>query len=284
MRRQRKKTRVKAASPWLRRGVVALCVIVAVALAAALMLFTSPGRAFGRRLPVVSDIIRWVYGGPVMPRAHTYGIDISRYQGEIDWEKLRVIPYDPITRRQDRNAAGAEVNIGFIFAKASEGADHVDPNIDINREGARGLSIPFGAYHVLTMADAVAQAQNFIKTAKLQRGDLTPVIDVEDGILGGLETKAVRDKILGVAKRLEKEYGRKPIIYSSVKLLERLNDGDKLAGYAFWIARYQVKERPEGADIWQFTESGLVPGIRSMVDLNALYTDRFRLSDYALRK
>lgn len=284
MRQRRKKAHARAASPWLRRSVVALCAIVAVVVAASLVLFTSPGRALGRRLPVVSGIIRWMYGGPVMPEAHTYGIDVSRYQGEIDWEKLRVIPYDPITRRQDRNATGAEVNIGFIFAKASEGADHVDPNIDINREGARGLSIPFGAYHVLTMADARAQAQNFIKTAKLQRGDLTPVIDVEDGILGGLETKAVRNKILGVAKQLEKEYGRKPIIYSSVKLLEQLNDGEKLAGYAFWIARYQVKDRPERADIWQFTESGLVPGIRSMVDLNALYTDRFRLSDYVLRR
>lgn len=50
------------------------------------------------------------------------------------------------------------------------------------------------------------------------------------------------------------------------------------------VARYQVRERPERADIWQFTESRLVPGIGSMVDLNALYTDRFRLSDYVLRK
>lgn len=219
-----------------------------------------------------------------MPVAPTYGIDISRYQGEVDWEKLRAIPYDPITRRQDRGANGAEVNIGFIFAKASEGADHVDPNIDINREGARGLSIPFGAYHVLTMADAKKQAQNFIRTAKLRRGDLTPVIDVEDGILGSLDVKTVRNKILGVAKCLEREYGRKPIIYSSVKLLERLHDGGKLAGYAFWVARYQVKDRPKGADIWQFTESGLVPGIGATVDLNALYTDRYRLSDYVLSK
>ncbi len=263
-----------------RRIVVIALVVLLLALSAVLL---SPScRSFVRQLPLVSQVEHFLFGvDPVIPEADAYGLDISRYQGDIDWKSLRQIHFDPVTRRQLPSSNAAAVSISFIFAKASEGATHVDSTIKRNRVNVRKLSIPFGAYHVLTLANSKAQAANFISNAKLRKGDLVPVIDLEEDILGSYANNRVKDTLINVAKRLARRYGHKPIIYGSHKYINRIGLPE---GYPLWIARYRNGKCPQNADIWQFTDRGTVPGISQYVDINALYADRFRLSDYVLTK
>ena len=91
-----------------------------------------------------------------------FGIDVSHHQGTIDWNKVK--------------AAGVQ----FVFLKATEGETFVDKRYAINRAGAKAVGIPCGAYHFFRpKASLTAQIDNFVKTvAKLQPGDLPPVLDI----------------------------------------------------------------------------------------------------------
>ncbi len=246
------------------------------------LLFTSPGRAILGRLPLCDRIQRLVFGGPRMPRAATYGIDVSRHQGEIRWGEVRHIRFNPLTRRQGLDSLNARAAIGFVFAKATEGGDFADPNISANRLGIRSAGIPYGAYHVMTLANADSQVVNFVRTALLRHGDLRPAVDVEDGILGSARLSAVRDTLRRVLRGLDSAYGTRAIVYSSLRFMERLTEGGALAGRPLWIARYLSDELPAGADIWQFAENGQIAGIDEPVDLDALCSDRLSLADLTL--
>lgn len=261
---------------------IVAALVSALAVAVFLLVFTARGRALGRRMPFYDRLQRILFGGAKVPEADAYGIDVSRYQGDIRWDDVRLIPFNVTTRRQGADDTSAAVSIGFIFAKATEGADYQDPCIEANRRGIRSTGALFGAYHVMTMANAEEQADNFISHSGLRRGDLTPVIDLEEALLGDYGVIAVRKVLASVAKRLKNHYGKRPIIYTSQSYAAKLLDGGGFDGYPLWIARYSVAEPPDGADVWQFSENGQIPGICVPVDLNALYATRFRLSSYII--
>lgn len=254
----------------------------ATALLVLALLFSPHGRALLGHLPLYDRIQRLVFGGPRMPRATAYGIDVSRYQGEIRWGEVRHICFNPLTRRQSLDSLSTRTGIGFAFAKATEGGDFSDPNISANRLGIRSAGIPYGAYHVMTLANADSQVVNFVRTALLRRGDLRPAVDIEDGILGAARLSAVRDTLLRVLRGLDGAYGTRTIVYSSLRFMERLSEGGGLSGRPLWIARYLSDERPAGADIWQFAENGQIAGIDEPVDLDALCSDRLSLADLIL--
>lgn len=249
-----------------------------------LLVFTARGRALGRRMPFYDRLQRMLLGGPKVPEADAYGVDVSRYQGDVRWDEVRLIPFNITTRRQGADDTSAAVSIGFIFAKATEGADYKDPCVEANRRGIRSTGALFGAYHVLTMANAEEQADNFISHSGLRNGDMLPVIDLEEALLGDFGIAAVRKVLASVAKRLRNHYGKRPIIYTSQSYAAKLLEGGRFEGYPLWIARYSVAEPPAGADVWQFSEDGRIPGIDVPVDLNALYATRFRLSSYIIAK
>lgn len=269
-----------------KRNPTPIVIILAVLLLSIAFQITPPGQTLLKRVPHLFHSFMRVFSqdGAYIPQADAYGLDISRFQGDIQWDTLPQIHFEPITRCQRRNGNIASAPVSFVFAKASEGATHVDPAIDQNRTLVRKLAIPFGAYHVLTLSEPKEQARNFISNAKLRKGDLTPVIDLEEDILGKYDDNDVIKTVVDVAQRLKKKYGPTPIIYGSHKYISKLSEKGLPDDYPLWIARYSTKDRPQNADIWQFTDCGTIPGVNHDIDINALFSDRHKLTDYVIRK
>ena len=200
-----------------------------------------------------------------------HGIDISHYQGDIDWATLSM-------QRE------GEFPIRFVFMKATEGGDHLDENFASNFEQARRHGFISGAYHFfIPRTDDLRQADFFIRTAALDSADLPPVLDVET--TGGKSKSELQRAVKTWLDRVERYYGVKPILYTSYKFkLQYLNDSI-FNTYPYWIAHYYVDSvRYEGAwHFWQHTDAGIVPGIEGNVDLNVFNGTRSGLDSLRLK-
>lgn len=193
-----------------------------------------------------------------------HGIDIARYQGNIDWHAVK--------------AAGTK----FAFIKATEGGDFVDPMFATNWAGARAAGVPRGAYHfVYWCRPAHEQAQWFVQHIPQDRDALPPVLDLEwNGHSKTCPQKVSRELAIEKAKlmlgELERHTGKRPIIYTDItfhrEVLEGNPDFDR---YPFWLrsvaAEPHVRYHSRRWMFWQFTATGRVPGIRGDVDRNAFY-------------
>ncbi|MCD7898775.1 MAG: glycoside hydrolase family 25 protein [Bacteroides sp.] len=195
--------------------------------------------------------------GVCMPYGYSiHGIDISHYQGNINWEELAINRTSPYP-------------IHFVFMKATEGGDLSDKNFPQNFEKARQSGFIRGAYHFFTSkTDALKQAEFFIRTVKLMPGDLPPVLDVE--VVGKRSKKELKESVKQWLLRVEEHYGVKPILYASYKFKNKYLNDSLLNTYPYWIAHYYVDSvRYEGKwNFWQHADIGRVPGIKESVDLN----------------
>lgn len=195
--------------------------------------------------------------GVCMPHGYgIHGIDISHYQGNIDWLKLR----------QNREN---KFPLHFIFMKATEGGDLGDSTFIRNFDYAREYGFIRGAYHFFSpRTDALKQADFFIRTVELKPGDLPPVLDIE--VTGKKDTEELQKSLKIWLERVEVHYGVKPIIYASYKFKMKYLNDSVFNTYPYWIAHYYVDSvRYAGKwDFWQHTDAGRVPGIRQDVDLN----------------
>ena len=185
-----------------------------------------------------------------------HGIDISHYQGDIDWEKLK---------------ANNDVKypIEFVFVKATEGGDHKDTTFTRNFKAASKAGLVRGAYHFFTpKTDPIKQAEFFIENVRLKAGDLPPVLDVE--VKGKNEDEEIRQRVKAWLQHVERHYGVKPILYTSYKFKERYLNDSVLNTYPYWIAHYYIDSvRYKGKwKFWQHTDIGIVPGIGEDVDLD----------------
>lgn len=173
------------------------------------------------------------------------GIDISKHQGTINWEELK------------KNS-----KIKFVFIKATEGSDYVDPRYHDNIRNARKHGFKVGSYHFLsTRSAATTQFQNFIRTAKREDQDLLPVIDVER--LSPWSAQQLRDSIKVFADLIEDYYGCKPLIYTSERFFTSYL-GRAFSDYPLFIAKYSDKQPNIGYKwiLWQFSESGLFKAVK----------------------
>ena len=185
-----------------------------------------------------------------------HGIDISHYQGDIDWLELM----------QSRLT---DYPIEFVFMKATEGGDHGDDTFARNFSEAGKHGFIRGAYHFFSpKTDPLKQADFFIRTVKLAPGDLPPVLDVE--VTGKKTKKDLQQNIKRWLDRVEAHYGVKPILYTSYKFKTRYLDDSIFNTYPYWIAHYYVDSvKYEGKwHFWQHSDVGTVPGIDEDVDLN----------------
>jgi lysozyme len=185
-----------------------------------------------------------------------HGIDISHYQGKIDWNSVK-------------QGINEEFPIEFVFMKATEGGDMADENFARNFAMAGKMGFIRGAYHFFSpKTDPAKQADNFISNVKLQSGDLPPVLDVES--IGKCSPDKLRRNVLIWLRRVESHYGVKPIIYASYKFKEKYLNDTVFDSYPYWIAHYYVDSvRYEGSwQFWQHSDVGTVPGIKNDVDLN----------------
>lgn len=202
---------------------------------------------------------------PGVAAAHTYpvhGIDISRWQGEIDWASVK--------------AAGTR----FVFMKATEGGDHIDPMFLRNWEGARRAGVARGAYHfVYWCRPAHEQAIWFKQHIPNDPDALPPVLDVEwnghsRSCPKKIDPELAREKIRLMLTELEQLTGKKPVIYTDIPFHKDVLEG-QFNDYPYWIRstaalpETRYKDRPWA--FWQFTTTGRVPGIKGDVDRNAFY-------------
>lgn len=195
--------------------------------------------------------------GVCMPcRYQVHGIDVSHYQGTIDWVRLAADSLGDFPLR-------------FVFLKATEGGDHGDSTFIRHLLAARQAGFVCGAYHYfIPGTDARRQADFFIRTASLQKGDLPPVLDVET--LGRKSVRELRQGVKVWLQLVEAHYGVKPILYTSYKFKMRYLNDSLFNTYPYWIAHYYVDSvRYNGRwHFWQHTDAGHVPGIEERVDLN----------------
>lgn len=194
--------------------------------------------------------------GVCLPAGYSvHGFDISHHQGDINWKELQKVQNAPFPVR-------------FVFMKASEGGDFSDTTFIRNFDRARQYGFIRGAYHFFNPnTDAVRQADFFIRSVKLEPGDLPPVLDIEK--VGDNELE-LRKGVKTWLRLIERHYRVKPILYASYKFKERYLNDSIFNTYPYWIAHYYVDSvRYEGEwKFWQHTDGGTLPGIREQVDLN----------------
>ena len=185
-----------------------------------------------------------------------YGIDISHHQGQIDWNKVA------------QSSAMSEQPVKFVIMKATEGSSFTDTSYAENIRQARAAGFVCGAYHFYDPSTSPdKQAEHFISTAHLEKGDFVPVVDVERT---GRSSGDLQRELLIFLKTIEAHYGVKPMIYASTKFRKRHLSNPDFDDYPFWVAHYYVV-RPETAKswrFWQFTDHASLDGILEYVDFN----------------
>lgn len=192
------------------------------------------------------------------------GIDISEFQGKIDW--------DLIVSIED------EYPIEFVVIRATAGNDKADGQFERNWLGAKNRKIIRGAYHYYRPNEnSLEQAELFIKTVHLQKGDLPPVLDIEKLP----KEQSLANLKLGLRRWLnavEAHYKVKPIIYTGEKYYDDFLKAE-FSDYLFWIANYNFyREKMDDHWLfWQFTEKASIPGIKGNVDVNIFNGDSEQL-------
>ena len=205
-----------------------------------------------------------------------YGIDVSHYQGKINW---RVVGADTTSPRA----------FHFVILKATQGLEK-DRMFDYNWAGAQRTADKIGAYHFFTFKDdPLQQARHFIRTVRLGKGNIRPVVDVEANCGSCSNTgNLTKDQLIRNLKiflhEIESFYRCKAIIYSGHAYYHTYLKGH-FPDNAFWLAQYSKKKQLEEINplqslangsgretvvCWQFSPLGSLDGIRGNVDLNFL--------------
>lgn len=194
--------------------------------------------------------------GVCMPSGYkVHGIDISHYQGKVDWKMLS----------QTRQS---QFPVRFIFMKATEGGDFADNHFVANFDSARVHGFIRGAYHFYNpKTDPIRQAEFFKNSVKLEPGDLPPVLDIEKR---AKDMNRLRADLKLWLKLIEEHYGVKPIIYAPYKFKTSYLNDSVFNSYPYWIAHYYVDSVRYQGDwlFWQHHDAGTLPGIDKQVDLN----------------
>ena len=177
-------------------------------------------------------------------------IDVSRFQGTINWRKVK-----------------ASGKVKFAYIKATEGTTIQDPQYKRNIDSARAAGILVGSYHLYSKkTTAYQQFNNFKAVVKKSKQDLVPVLDIEERYSKDLYIARV-DKLLEL---MEKEYGVKPMIYTSEKVYWTHFSGKKYKAYHIFIANYR-RYPSTRFTLWQYTERGNVSGISGGVDMSKFH-------------
>ena len=200
--------------------------------------------------------------GKVTPQHHpVHGVDVSRWQGNINWADLR--------------AHGAN----FVYIKSTDGGDHLDPAFHKNWKEASAAGLRHGAYHFFYWCrNGAEQADWFIRNVPKEAGALPPVLDVEWNAFSQCKKRPSRDQVIAKMRvfldKVEKHYGQRPIIYTAPDFYRDNLQGEFL-DYPFWlrsVAAHPSEVYP-GRNwlFWQYSGSGLSKGVDGRIDLNVFY-------------
>ena len=185
------------------------------------------------------------------------GIDVSRYQGNIDWQKVK--------------------NAGIKFAmlrlcSSNNSGLYIDPTFEQNYNNAKSAGIHVGAYiytYATTEEEQNKELEFALNGLNGKTLDYPLALDVEDNSLTGIG----KSKLTNLIKRgldIIDQKGFIPMLYTYTNYSNNLNM-DTLKDYDLWIADYRGYNGYGECDMWQYSSSGKVDGISGNVDMNICY-------------
>jgi len=195
------------------------------------------------------------------------GIDVSRWQRGIDWDRV------------------AEGGHHFAAIRATIGNYYTDPRFYVNWDGARSAGLFVSAYHVVAPErPADSQMDRFFEILDGRQSDLPLVLDVE--LSRDVSSEDITTCVQLCADAIEDETGRRPVIYTARWFWDRhVEDGPEWADYDLWVAHYGVQEPTLPGSwktwtLWQHSDHGQVTGIGPATDLNWFNGDEEDLLAY----
>lgn len=190
------------------------------------------------------------------------GIDVSEFQGKIDWEKVK------------------NDGIEFAILRCGYGMDFLnqdDVEYERNANECERLGIPYGVYlmsYANTVEKARSEAEHVLRLIEGRKISLGVWHDIEDNGTSGAINKETLTNIINTFCNTIKNAGYKVGVYASLNWLENKIEKTIKDNYDIWVAQYYSKCEYEGKYImWQHTSSGKVNGISTNVDMNILYED-----------
>ncbi len=191
------------------------------------------------------------------------GIDVSKYQGNIDFERVK------------------ESGINFVIARIGYGQyeDQKDPKFEDNYRDATKINLPIGVYlysYALSVEDAIKEANTAIAWLQGRKLNLPVYYDIEDKSQVNLGKQTLTDMCKAFCNRIEEAGYWAGIYANKYWLTSVLNASELQDRYTIWVAQYAEENTYQGKyDMWQYTSQGRVNGISAFVDMNILYRDIF---------
>jgi len=188
-----------------------------------------------------------------------FGIDISKHNGHINWDKL------------------ADEKIDFVFIKATEGKTRLDQCYKENLAGAKKIKAKVGAYHFFKFnRDGADQARNYLNRVNIYNLNFAPILDVEESgnFTNRNNPKLVIQEIRDFIKYVEARSARKVIIYTNEHEFNKYIKGN-FNSNPIWIC--SLDEEPtvnREWRYWQYTHRGKLNGIKGFVDCNTFNGSR----------
>jgi len=199
-----------------------------------------------------------------------YGIDVSHYQSDIDWDYLAIYCDENGKAYRHRPKGKTYMQpVFFAIMKASEGGSIQDDVYSVRMKEAKRHGLVRGSYHFFHFdSPAERQVDNFLEVAQWTEGDLPPVLDVEsDKEVEACGVEVAKDMMLTWLQTVEDRLGVRPIIYTRERFKEKYLDDSRFSKYDFWIARYGKTPEVDWL-MWQLSDKGLIKGHEGYIDLN----------------
>lgn len=194
------------------------------------------------------------------------GIDVSKYQGDIDWQKVK--------------ADGVQ----FAVIRAGYGRElsQKDPYFEKNYAAAKSVGLQVGAYwysYADSIEDAKTEARTFLEAVKGKSFDLPIYYDVEENAQAQKGKEFVTSCILAFTD-LVKQAGCNPGVYANTNWLTNYIDRDKLGDMSIWKADYREKyDTSIPCDIHQYSSTGKINGINGRCDMNNGFAEFCKIPD-----
>ena len=201
--------------------------------------------------------------GSLVVGSGTMGIDVSKWNGTIDWNAVK-------------NSGVSYVIIRVGYRGSSQGALIEDPKFKTNIKGATAAGIKVGVYFFTQAVDeveAVQEASMVLDRISGYKISYPVFLDVEgSGGRGDAIDSATRTAVCKAFCNTIKNAGYTPGIYANKTWLSSKMDAGALSGYKIWLAQYAKTPTYTGRyDLWQYRSNGKVSGISGNVDLNLSY-------------
>ena len=188
-------------------------------------------------------------------------IDVSRYQGTIDWNQVK------------SHVGGAMLKT--VSTNKSFGGIYIDPMFESNYAACRRLGIPVGVYYYTYAQDAATVQAELAKLHQALAGKtltLPVAVDVEDNKLKPLSADALTDLVIAAADAIE-SWGLYAMVYTYTYYANTELNMDRLSAYDLWIADYRANRPTRKHGMWQYTSTGRLDGIAGNVDISHAYKD-----------